>query len=508
MGLAPYYARGALAAAQVLQGFDEARFRERLGEVRIGVAFGPDAAASMEGRALLDLLVRLLARLYPTLLIRENGTGSIGEELSELARRINPEIELVSGTPSIEVVVGEQAEAAAPLVLYAGSNGWDALLSPRGHRWLGRSAIPFGAGAAACFAAGNVFRKVFIDGSEFDPETTFSTFLREPRSTDAAPSFTVIGDVVLVGLGAIGNGAAWAFGRTNVNGRLWLVDHQVVDLGNLQRYILAERRDEGLMKTEVASRFLSNGLVAKPEPVTLAEFLPANGYAWDLMLLALDSARDRRAAQASLPRRVVNAWTQPGELGMSTHDFLEGACVSCLYLPEHALENEDHIIANALGVPERLMEIRLLLHSGGAVGRELLEAIAQKLNVDAQRLYDFEGKPVRSLYVEGFCGGAVLPLGSAGTPRQDVHVPLAHQSALAGVLLAAAALGSDRRAGRGTKVTRLDPLRPVPPVPTQPASKDPRGLCICQDQDYRAVYARKYTSADADAGIAEQPSGG
>lgn len=42
-------------------------------------------------------------------------------------------------------------------------------------------------------------------------------------------------------------------------------------------------------------------------------------------------------------------------------------------------------------------------------------------------------------YIEGLCGGAVLPLQRTGRPRQDVHVPIAHQSALAGVLLAASA---------------------------------------------------------------------
>jgi hypothetical protein len=48
------------------------------------------------------------------------------------------------------------------------------------------------------------------------------------------------------------------------------------------------------------------------------------------------------------------------------------------------------------------------------------------------------GRPIRELYVEGVCGGGLIPLGVIGLPRQELHVPLAHQSALAGVLLASA----------------------------------------------------------------------
>lgn len=66
MALADYYARSALAASQVLAGFDEQRFRGVLEGVRVGLVIGTDAVQCTEGRALLDLLVRLLARMYPT----------------------------------------------------------------------------------------------------------------------------------------------------------------------------------------------------------------------------------------------------------------------------------------------------------------------------------------------------------------------------------------------------------------------------------------------------------
>jgi len=100
------------------------------------------------------------------------------------------------------------------------------------------------------------------------------------------------------------------------------------------------------------------------------------------------------------------------------------------------------------------------------------------------------------LYTEGFCTGALLPLGELGTPRQEVHVPLAHQAALSGLLLAAAAV---RKAlglnGLGTQITRINVMRPLGSDLTQPAAKDARGICICQDDDYTDVYKSKYASA-------------
>ena len=112
--------------------------------------------------------------------------------------------------------------------------------------------------------------------------------------------------------------------------------------------------------------------------------------------------------------------------------------------------------------------------------------------IEPDALDSFADKPLRALYVEGLCGGAVLPLNRIGRPTQDVHVPMAHQSALAGVLLAgrlvAKAMGL---AGDSTNVTRIDVLRSLGEYLTQPMKKDDRGICICQDPVYRDAFRRE-----------------
>jgi len=390
MALADYYARNALAAAQVLAGFDEQRIREALDKVRVGVCIGTDAAQSSEGRTLIDLLVRLLARLYPTLSIRsEIGGRTAAEEALNLARRINPAIEF-SSDPTVEVAVGTELPSAGDWPrIFVGSNGWNAFVATAGPRAVGSSDTPFGAGAAACLAAANVFRWVFLrEDPPLDKDSTFFVLESELSRTADPPLAVSLGEVVLVGAGAIGNAAAWAFSRLPMEGVLRIVDHQVIDLGNLQRYVLAERDDEGKSKSKVdiLARYFNGKVRAKAHALKFEDFVVSEGYLWTRMMLALDSSRDRRAAQASLPQWIANAWTQPGDLGVSSHDFLHGACVSCLYLPEHALENEDAIIAAALGVPNQLMQIRTPLHNGQGVPRELLDVISAARNIPIERL--------------------------------------------------------------------------------------------------------------------------
>lgn len=498
MALADYFTRSALAASQVLAGFDESTFAERLEQTAVGISAGEDACGRAEGRAALDLSVRLLARLYPKIAIAV--PGSTGEEAAALAREINPAIELVdAGAAEAGIVIGEAGDRFARSV-FAGSDGWDALVDDREPQQVGDSGSPLGAGAAACVAAAGLFRLVFTDEPRLDRVLRLSTYLAgvgaTPKGVADGP-WTLPADTVLVGGGAIGQGAAWALGRAPVSGLLWVVDGEPLDLGNLQRYVLGRRRDEGAVKAHLIRQTLPPGTGLQPQGFhgTWETFVGEHGRRWPLVLVALDSAEDRRAVQSSLPLRIVNAWTQPGDLGVSMHsDFGGGgACVACLYLPAGAAKSDDVIVAEALGIPARAADVGTLLHTGDGVTRELLEAIAAGLGADLARLLPFEGQPIRTLYSKGICGGAVLPMGAAGRPREDVHVSLAHQSALAGVLLGAAACRlATGDAPELTTVSRFDVMRPVGEREAEPARAGSTGRCLCEDDDFWAAFEAAY----------------
>ena len=421
-----------------------------------------------------------------------------------LARAINPRIEIQQGA-SVGISIGAGAPAFET-TYFAGSHGWDALLSLREPMPTGSSQNPLGAGVAACLAVGNVFKRLLlVDWAQrVTGDVCFSTFHRERRATEESISnhgWHLLGDAVLVGLGAIGNGAVWALGRSPLKGRLHIVDHETLELGNLQRYVLSERKDEGRTKVDLAKLHLKGSLEPLPHEKRWVEFLHESGYRYPHVLVALDSAADRRSVQAALPEWIANAWTQPGDLGLSIHGRFDGtgACLSCLYLPSEQVPNEDELVARALGVPHLVADIRTLLYTGGGVTRQLLEAVAAGRQCPLDVVLAYEGRSVRQLYVEGVCGGGIIPLGTAGMPRQELHVPLAHQSALAGVLLAAALV---RRAiglvDEATMVTRIDILGSLGDYLTQPTLKGGRGFCICEDHDYLDAFRAKYGKLQRD----------
>jgi hypothetical protein len=489
MAVAEYFERAALAASQVLSGFSPEAFRSRLEGTAVSLAFGADTVASAEGTALLDMSVRLLARLYPAVRIRSAAHDHV-RRLQALAREINPRIDLeFEGRATHELLVGREVTPESRWAANVGCDGWTAHVSTATNRGVGRTTNAIGAGAAAALGCATLFRQVFLeDDGDADIGLDIWALVADTSPPSAFPDGQSLD--VLAGAGAIGNAALWALDRSGVRGRLHVVDPQTIESSNLQRYVLATHGDIGRLKVEVAARN-AESLSVVAHQCSWAEFVSNQGYRWNNVLLALDSARDRRTAQASLPARTANAWTQIGDLGVSTHDFLEGACVCCLYLPGGTTPNQDQVVADALGLPERTAQIRDLLYRGEPVPDDLLQLVAERLSLKSEALEGFRGRPIRNLYVEGICGGGVVPLGSR-VPGAEMQVPLAHQSALAGILLAAAWVSLSQADVSGSWVSRIDVMRPLVEISRQPLQKDPRGLCICQDADYVNTYRKKW----------------
>ena len=307
MAIASFYRRAAVAASQVVAGFDEEGFRQILETSPVGLAIGEEASGSEEGRTAADLAIRLMARLYPTLDLRIVD-GSLSEELEGLARSINPDIEFIDSA-QVGLVIGTQS-AAFEESLYIGADEWIARFSCTTPQAVGKSANPFGAGVAACFGAANLFRRLFLPSADIDDDVTFDVLTGSQVAADDAASngrsWKLHSSCTVVGLGAIGNGAIWALSRCAEDAKIALVDHEVVDLSNLQRYVLAENDDVGRNKTEVAQRYFRDG-VATEHPIPWDFHVQATGYRTHRALVALDSARDRRSVQASLPEWVFNA---------------------------------------------------------------------------------------------------------------------------------------------------------------------------------------------------------
>src|ERR1700732_2317856 len=119
MALADYFHRSAIAASQVLAGYDGDALAERLERTTVEVSL--EEANSDEARALMDLTIRLLARFYPRLCV--SGAANDLARYVELARTINPNIEIAGGTGDFGIGIGLGASPGCAAPVFAGSNG-------------------------------------------------------------------------------------------------------------------------------------------------------------------------------------------------------------------------------------------------------------------------------------------------------------------------------------------------------------------------------------------------
>ena len=341
MALANFFDKAALAASQILKDFNRGSFEQLLESSPVLLAFDCSATESAEGLATLDMSARLLGRLYPRISIKALDAEAQNHSPSvlNLLRSINPNVELEEeGThPAVALVIGKTSlssvQAGIP-VFYIGSDEWLVKFSPTAPVSSGSSSNPFAAGAAACLGAANVFRAVFKDmlsNSAADGEVCLSlldyALNADPQNNaPSLPEDVQLSETVLVGAGAIGNGALWALQRIEgARGRLHLVDHDPVSLSNLQRYVLTVQENVEALKVNLAAElFKDTGIEAVPHPATWAAFL-GKRQNWKLprVAVAVDTAAARVAIQASLPPIVINAWTQASDLGVSRHyDFI------------------------------------------------------------------------------------------------------------------------------------------------------------------------------------------
>lgn len=506
MALANFIDRAATAASQVLANFHLEDFKAALEKQVVAVAFDDQAASCAEGQATLDLAVRLLARLYPVLAILPLGSAASSQPqaLERLAKSINPKVGIRRSGKSatICVVAGVTRPPLRCPTFFMGSDGWAAKLSRTDPVGSGSSLLPYGAGAASCFGAANVFRTIFaaqLTGAELDETIDLSLYSYDKtRAGEAGPIDIPVdlGETHLVGLGAIGHGSLWALARQpGLTGRLHVIDHEAIELSNLQRYALAGQAEIGMSKAVLAATALrSTALGVEAHPLTWAEYVARHGdWVFDRVGVALDTAADRLAVQGALPRWIANAWTQEHDLGISRHGFDDGqACLCCMYLPSGKSKDEHQLIAEELGIPEAHEQVKTLLQTNAGVPNDFVVRVATAMAVPFEPLAPFVGQPLRSFYQQAICGGLVFQL-SDGSRRVRTVVPMAFQSALAGIMLAAELVKHSAGFPVGpTTSTRVNLLRPLGSHLHDPKAKDSSGRCICSDDDFIAAYRRKY----------------
>jgi hypothetical protein len=497
MSFARFFDRVSLAAGRHLS-VNRASLEATLGTRIVGLRCGSECTIEGNARWIAEFLVNLLARLYPTLSLQ--GPTEAVEPLAALARAVNPEITLVESARAadVTVVVGHVPHPPSNAI-FPRADGWVArllrteLAAPPG------PPNPYAAAAAAALAASEVFRRVFVEHIPLrEPSPDVSVSLLD-FSTDGGADHVLapssLGEVALAGLGAVGNAGLWALVRhPGLTGNLWPIDREAIELSNLQRYVLAMDQDVTRPKTELVSALLAgSGLKAQARSETLEEFAESFGanFGVPTLCVSVDNVETRRVAQALLPELIVNGWTSDSGLGASWHRFdSASACLACLYHPIGIGKSQTELVAEALGlVHERAAALWVL---ADRPSEEDLQKIAKHLGASEDTVASWRGQHLTALYTNVVCGMTGIDLKGRGHREA---VPLAHQSALAGVLMAAELVKrTDSRLARLSQPQALvawdDVLGPPPQHWTRARQRE--AACICGDPVYQNVYAEKW----------------
>jgi molybdopterin/thiamine biosynthesis adenylyltransferase len=508
MALANFFDRASQSLRQILRGVDSDFLAERLNGITVAVAFDDGSVFSPSRRATLEMAVNLLSRLYPKIAIIHQGNSDEGREMrSELIRlalSINPAIEIIDppGRVAATLCVGD-ANPASEKTIWVHADSWN--VEVRVGRPIssltGDAYNPISSAVAACFGAAEIFAVGF--GNLLPTRQERDRYLLSLLDYSRRPSPSMelstvhLEDLALVGLGAVGNAVVWCLRRIpNLTGMVHLVDHEQADLSNLQRYVLTDQASPGMAKTDLAAmNLVRNGLDVFPYPLKLGNYardVRGNGP-FDTIAISVDNRCDRIVAQALLPRLALNAWTDgAGRLGVSRHWF-DGfqACLACMYMESGRKKSETDLIAESTGLPPK--KVIELVVKKIPLSVELLSEIAAAKRCPTEVLMKWVGGSIQEFYTEAVCGGVILEY-SKGSEGHEALVPLAHQSVLAGALLAGEIVKTALKlvSREDPAETKMDVLSPPQEYLSMRRSKTVRPNCICTDEDYLEVYRIKY----------------
>lgn len=496
MSLPRFFNRVYAAAGGVLSLSAESLERQ-LGAVSIGVALDTEWEGNPNAEWTAELIVNLCARLYGELSLIGSPTWVARAEA--LACAINPNVAFSSSPPMVTLVVGNQVRQGD--ALYARADGWVARVSRAPVGGVPGAPNPLAAGAAASLAVAELFRRTF---QAHVPKVTFKDIsvslldFTETGGIDESLIAASIGTVGLVGLGAVGSGAVWCLSRLQrITGRIDLIDPQPIEESNLQRYVLALDAHIAVLKTQLAYEALGPTSVQLVQRTMPFEDAADHGFA-DTLAVSVDNVPTRRAVQAVLPRLAINGWTSERGLGASWHHFGEaGPCLACEYHPRGLGRSQTQLVSDAFGIVHE-RAAHLWVNQEGLSFMDL-ETATNHLKLPRGALRHWLNQPIQKLYTDVMCGQVALDLSGVG--RLEA-VPLAHQSTLAGILMAAELIRRTdpalaARSSMKPMIVWDDVLHIAPKAWTQ--LRAPHAHCICSDEVYRNRYRRKW-SRNAEGG--------
>lgn len=323
---------------------------------RVLLEVNPSPSVSNNTRMMLLLAANLIARFCPRIDLAFSDTYPefVAEALG-LLRQID-----TSSHAEFRVVhrpdypsYAASLSIGQPAIHHAGqtvidSIGWLAALNRTAPLSRDKHNSPFGALLAAALGAAEIFKALLQPPAGTIAQfgsTTVSCFDYSLDGTDPGPClpnsihipFSILG-----GVGAVGNAFLLALSFVkNVSGDLLVVDNDIVDWTNLNRYLLAVEADadptHATAKTELAVRLFSGSAVRlHPYQESLNSFLGRihrkEVCRPEIMLSAVDNNDARWAMQSVWPQLLIEGATDRTLSQVSRHEYGTSlACLKCIH---------------------------------------------------------------------------------------------------------------------------------------------------------------------------------
>lgn len=251
------------------------------------------------------------------------------------------------------IVLGEGDEAIeADTTIHADGSGWIARVARDEHTTVQRvlDDNPIGPTVAACLAVMEGFKSVNgLPDDQLSAEITYDVFQHEvddqitPGTHPSLQPPLEFGTVQMVGVGSVGSAAVRFLARLPVTGSIQLIDHDVVELVNLNRSPLFEAVHalKRVPKVEMAGEFLKGyDLNVSAHDTTYEGFESEDADPPDVILPLANEQGVRSQIQHNRPPLMLHATTSGADVTVRRNIPIDEACLLCHFPPDSPAVNE------------------------------------------------------------------------------------------------------------------------------------------------------------------------
>ncbi len=494
---------------------------------RVEIVFGREASLTKNGHLALFTVINLLSRLYP--IVTEIGIyieydapilvhaplfdgREVSDAIQHFVSSLNSPVTVkvqCSGNPvgEAEVILIAGTFHPGPSQISFGSDGWNIHLDSKRACTFSSRFNPIGSMSVACLVASEAFKRIFavkanklgvgkgilsrmhmLDGHASFSTFTYTTLANNVPNPDI-PDTPNIGRLTVFGVGAGGGACLYTLATLSIIGEIWMVDPDVVNPHNLNRYIYANEEDAKNLrpKVDVLKPFFY------PTPPTCVSFnmsfrdFKSENPNWpkDLVVSTVDTTKIRHDIQWDLPRIILDAAISQSTFYVHRVDLGHSACLKCTHNVSSQQTDIVHTISDLIGMES--VEVDKIYFDNVPLTQDVAQRIGRNVRTLGLPAPE-EGMTLRD-WIALHCGQLRLSVTS------DVVLPIPFATVLPGILLAGEIIKERHFSGNGVKYTVNHDVFRLPSEWLVTALKPKEHCTICGDETVKRVYRRLHSES-------------